>query len=636
MPVAPGTLRLNQAAVGTSPFTTNTFTVGDDGAVLVAIWQSSFQGPPTSASLNGSSAMTQAVLANYNGNQPIMAWVLTGVAAGTHDIDFAGHPSGDNAGRVLVLEYAGVDQSDPVRDAVAAEADALGFPTAHDYDLDAEADDIVLAAMFELYGASITGAGDRDVFRGTMGYGDGLVQEYDGASPTVNVDWSAHSVEFGSFGLTLRAAAGGGGEEVEDTLEDDAEATDAVATQAVRVAAHPDDIVADDAVTTSAEVLTALPDVVEASDALLDAVELGETLSDPTEVADAATFMVERPLILMDGTEAVDAMSETMALGETMPEAVEAADGSLHAFELGESLTDQVAAEDAFVSTAERADALTDGVEAADAVAVGVESSGSLSEILEVTDSLVVEELAVGADLMTEEVTASDAAAFTGEASTSLPDVVEAADAVVDSITVGNTYPSDFAEVVDALLIEEAFGSDVLTEALTALDGMTDSFVRNIALEDVVWALDAYSGDEPGPEPFSDIRWPDVLLAFASVAQSDPILVDIFGQNIRLAGSMEHRIPSLELALISDQESELWERVVVQWSMYAGSMEDLIRAEGRIRRLFVHDLGVNIGGVIMFTEFLEGVALEAPTRDNVFGRAIRLGVEPLRAGLQRR
>lgn len=131
------------------------------------------------------------------------------------------------------------------------------------------------------------------------------------------------------------------------------------------------------------------------------------------------------------------------------------------------------------------------------------------------------------------------------------------------------------------------------------------------------------------------MRWPDVLLGVAGVAKVDSVLVPIYGNAIRLQGADAHTVPSLDLLLVSDQETELWEPIVIQWSQWTTSLDDLIASERRLRDLFVHEFATDVGGVTVFSEFLDGVALESPTRDNVHGRAIRIALEPLRSGLQR-
>lgn len=131
------------------------------------------------------------------------------------------------------------------------------------------------------------------------------------------------------------------------------------------------------------------------------------------------------------------------------------------------------------------------------------------------------------------------------------------------------------------------------------------------------------------------MRWHDVLEALATEARGSATLVSIYGEAIRMAGTKKHVVPSLDLHLISDTETELWEPQVVQWSQYCTSLADLISSEQTLRGLFVHPLAVNIGGVQLFTEYLEGVDLEAPTRDNVYARAIRIELEPLKGSLLR-
>lgn len=131
------------------------------------------------------------------------------------------------------------------------------------------------------------------------------------------------------------------------------------------------------------------------------------------------------------------------------------------------------------------------------------------------------------------------------------------------------------------------------------------------------------------------MRWHDVLEALRVSARADSELTGIYGSAIRLSGAAQHAVPSLVLHLISDNEREVFEPVVIQWSQHCRSMAELIASERRLRALFIHPLAVTISGLPLFTEYLEGVDLEAPTRDNVYARAIRIELQPVKSGLLR-
>lgn len=210
MAVSEGVILLNQG-IAASPFTSGSFTVANADATLIVLFQASFQADPTDIDLDGITPFTEVVLANYNGNMPLQAWVLTGVASGSHDLDVSGHGTGDNAGRLIAIEYADVHEVTPIGATDNPTSETEGYVAAHDFDLATALGDMVLAALFEIGSDGVTSGGDRVLYDGVMGYGEGQIEEYDGLAGTTNVNWAAHNVEFGSIGLVLQAAPEGGG-----------------------------------------------------------------------------------------------------------------------------------------------------------------------------------------------------------------------------------------------------------------------------------------------------------------------------------------------------------------------------------------------------------------------------------------
>lgn len=131
------------------------------------------------------------------------------------------------------------------------------------------------------------------------------------------------------------------------------------------------------------------------------------------------------------------------------------------------------------------------------------------------------------------------------------------------------------------------------------------------------------------------MRWPDVASAISTVAEADSTLYGLFGDNIRMEGSHVLVLPSLEYFVVSNVFREVMEPVVVQWNIFALSVDDLAAAEAALLTLFDSDLAVSIAGVAMFSEYIDGAVLEAPTGDNVYARALRFSYEAVRSALQR-
>lgn len=133
------------------------------------------------------------------------------------------------------------------------------------------------------------------------------------------------------------------------------------------------------------------------------------------------------------------------------------------------------------------------------------------------------------------------------------------------------------------------------------------------------------------------MRWDEVLRSVMSVAESSVVLQGIYGEEwIRLSGVREYRVPSLELTLLGDDETELWEPTDIQFDQFTTSMADLVTSERALRTLFDHERPQTIGGTRMWSFYLEGDVLAGPNRDSaedVFARAVRFRFAPIRERL---
>lgn len=131
------------------------------------------------------------------------------------------------------------------------------------------------------------------------------------------------------------------------------------------------------------------------------------------------------------------------------------------------------------------------------------------------------------------------------------------------------------------------------------------------------------------------MRWDDVAKAVAAAAATDPTLVAIYGDAVRMgAAAQDHMVPSLEYMIVTDSGSELWEPVVIQWDQWTRDLPDLIASERALRKLFEQDSPVTIGGVYMWAMFTDGADLNSPDRAGYFGRAVRFRFTPIREDLR--
>lgn len=138
------------------------------------------------------------------------------------------------------------------------------------------------------------------------------------------------------------------------------------------------------------------------------------------------------------------------------------------------------------------------------------------------------------------------------------------------------------------------------------------------------------------------MRWHDVLWIIGIETQADPTLLEIYGADMRMSGTQEHKVPSLEWMVVSDSGSELWEPCTIQFSQWTRDLESLVLSEAALRAIFDQALPVTFtdpsGGrdLVTWCEFTDGASLTAPDRTNYVGRALRIRFTPLRDCLRGR
>ena len=132
------------------------------------------------------------------------------------------------------------------------------------------------------------------------------------------------------------------------------------------------------------------------------------------------------------------------------------------------------------------------------------------------------------------------------------------------------------------------------------------------------------------------MRWDDVARAGRIAAAADPVLAAIYGAAIRMgAMAQDFSVPGLEYQIIADTANELWEPIIVQWDQWTHDYDDLVASERALRKLFDHDLPVEIEGVYMWSVFTDGANLvDAPDRAGFYGRAVRFRLSPIREDLR--
>lgn len=129
------------------------------------------------------------------------------------------------------------------------------------------------------------------------------------------------------------------------------------------------------------------------------------------------------------------------------------------------------------------------------------------------------------------------------------------------------------------------------------------------------------------------MMWDRVIVRLLEQLESDPKIVELFGDRIRMTGSGEAPTPAasiLELMLIADSERETDAPCVIQFDVWAPKMEITAAGERRLRQLFNQPLPVDYGEGPMWAQYLDGTTLASPNRDGFSGRASRFRFTPLR------
>lgn len=130
------------------------------------------------------------------------------------------------------------------------------------------------------------------------------------------------------------------------------------------------------------------------------------------------------------------------------------------------------------------------------------------------------------------------------------------------------------------------------------------------------------------------MMWDKVMAAILATLTTDATVDELFGDRIRVTGSGEAPSPRaslLEYMLITDTEREVDAPCVIQFDVWAPTMEAVARGERRLRQLFNQPLPVQLEGVgPCWMQYLDGTMLASPNRDGFSGRGVRFRFTPLR------
>jgi len=129
------------------------------------------------------------------------------------------------------------------------------------------------------------------------------------------------------------------------------------------------------------------------------------------------------------------------------------------------------------------------------------------------------------------------------------------------------------------------------------------------------------------------MMWDRVIARLLEVLLADAKIDELFGDRIRMTGSGESPTPRdslLEFMLIADTEREIDAPCVIQFDVWAPTMDATAAGERRLRQLFNRELPVDYGEGPMWAQYVDGSTLASPNRDGFSGRGVRFRFTPLR------
>lgn len=98
------------------------------------------------------------------------------------------------------------------------------------------------------------------------------------------------------------------------------------------------------------------------------------------------------------------------------------------------------------------------------------------------------------------------------------------------------------------------------------------------------------------------MRWHILVPILLSIIETDSVLSGVFGSAIFESGDRDLEVPSLEWARISDSETERFNPIRLQFTIFTRNNADKVAAELRLRRLFHRDVPQRLGGIQLWTQ----------------------------------
>lgn len=126
------------------------------------------------------------------------------------------------------------------------------------------------------------------------------------------------------------------------------------------------------------------------------------------------------------------------------------------------------------------------------------------------------------------------------------------------------------------------------------------------------------------------MMWDQIIERAIAKLKQNSTIVDLFGDNIRMAGPGKLQVPSLEYTILTDIVSEVWTPILVQWDIWTDKAVDNRAIERIIRSLFDQRVPVIWDDLLISSDYVQGSHLATPDRANYIGRGLQFRMQALK------
>lgn len=120
------------------------------------------------------------------------------------------------------------------------------------------------------------------------------------------------------------------------------------------------------------------------------------------------------------------------------------------------------------------------------------------------------------------------------------------------------------------------------------------------------------------------MRWPTLIgTCLVAPVMEDTEVQSVLGEPVEffMAGERNFKVPSMRWTLIANTEGENWEQSLVQIDFWVRSLADATTLEGALRRLLHHETQVTIGGLKLWSQYVDSRPLGG-AKDGTIARAL--------------